>query len=146
MSLLPFHNLTSTDLRAARRAAVQFLYQLEVTEQPFASESMFETFCSQVEIEAGLRAYVHSLVNGVLSEKVKLDAQIEKHLKNWKMSRVAKVDLCILRVCLYELSVRSDVSREVIIADAAEIGKLFGSENTSGFVNGVLDNAAKDFK
>lgn len=146
MSLLPYQNLNSTDLRAARRCAVQFLYQLEITEQPYATESMFTTFCTQVEVAESLKAYVHALVNGVLADIVAIDELVGKNLKNWKMSRVAKVDLCILRVCLFELSSRTDVSKEVIIADAAEIGKMFGSENTSGFVNGVLDSAAKELK
>lgn len=146
MSKAPLQELNSSEFRAARRFAVQFLYQLEITDQSFASEAMFETFCVQLEVPENLKPYLQNLVTGVLKTKIEIDKTIEQHLKNWKMNRVAKVDLCILRVCLYELKTRSDVSKEVIISDAAEIGKLFGAENTSGFVNGVLDSAEKTIR
>lgn len=138
--------LSTAEYREARRFAVQFLYQLEVTQQPFFQEHLFQSFCEQVTVPENERSYVRDVIKNVLSELQRFDELIEKNLKNWKISRLSKVDLSILRVSVSELEERKDLSVQVIIADAAEIGKEYGAEHSGGFINGVLDTIARQIR
>jgi|GEM_PF-871779 len=142
-SLASAVGLDSTNLREARRFAVQFVYQCEVTQQTFFQENGLRTFLDQFSVPDVQRPFVRDLVRLTLERLEEIDGIVEQASKNWKLSRIAKVDLAILRVCTCELSERPDVGEGVILADAAEIGKQYGSSASSGFVNGVLDAIAK---
>ncbi|HWI39858.1 MAG TPA: transcription antitermination factor NusB, partial [Verrucomicrobiae bacterium] len=72
-----------------------------------------------------------------------LDRLIEEKSRNWSVSRMARVDLNILRVATYELLHRPDVPRNVTLNEAVEIAKTFGAEESPAFVNGILDELAK---
>lgn len=142
----PANGLSASQLKQIRRFAIQFVYQQDANQQLFFQENVFQAFCSQMEVPDDQKSFFHDVAKGVLDKLKELDERIEKNLKNWKFNRVAKVDLAVLRVCAFELMARSDVSLEVIISDAAEIGKQFGSENSGGFINGLLDAIAKDVR
>jgi len=142
-SLASATGLSSSQLREARRFAVQFVYQCDVTHQTFFQENGLKTFLDQFSIPAEQRPFVRDLVRLTLGNLAGLDARIELVSRNWKLSRIAKVDLAVLRVCAQELIEREDVTLEVIISDAAEIGKQYGSSASGGFINGVLDALAK---
>ena len=142
-SLASATGLSSSQLRDARRFAVQFVYQCDVTQQTFFQENSLKTFLEQFSIPAEQRPFVRDLVRLTLENLADLDARIELVSRNWKLSRIAKVDLAVLRVCAQELVEREDVTLEIIISDAAEIGKQYGSSASGGFINGVLDALAK---
>ena len=142
-SLTSATGLSSTQLREARRFAVQYVYQCDVTQQTFFQENGLKTFLEQFSIPGEQRPFVRDLVRLTLGNLADLDARIELVSRNWKLSRIAKVDLAVLRVCAQELIEREDVTLEVIISDAAEIGKQYGSSASGGFINGVLDAVAK---
>ncbi len=135
--------LTSDDLRAARRAAVQYAYAMDFAQSPLFFERDFEAFVAQVELLPRVKNFVHVLVQLVHEHRDSIDRHIESCAHNWRISRMAKVDLAILRVCTCELQFRSGVATEIVLADAAEIGKEIGASGTSAFVNGVLDSIAK---
>jgi transcription antitermination protein NusB len=135
--------LNSAQLREARRFAVQFVYQCEVTQQTLFQERVAQLFLEQFQVPAEQRPFVKELVKLTLDNMDALDGDIQLASTHWKLSRIAKVDLAILRVCSQELMARMDVRADVILADAAEIGKLYGSSASGGFVNGVLDALAK---
>lgn len=135
--------LASAQLREARRFAVQYVYQCDVTQQTFFQENGLRTFFEQLGVPVEQRPFARDLVKLTLERLPEIDALVEQTSKNWKLSRIAKVDLAILRICCLELMERQDVSLDVIISDAAEIGKQYGSSASGGFVNGVLDAIAK---
>jgi len=83
------------------------------------------------------------LVKGVWSLQKELDAVIVTHSKNWRVPRIAKTDLTILRLGLFEVLHRPDVPVKVAINEAVELAKQFGDDNSPAFVNGILDAAAK---
>jgi N utilization substance protein B len=87
--------------------------------------------------------FLRSLLNAVFDNSKKIDELIETNAKNWKISRIAKVDLAVLRVATIELIERNDTDVGVIISEAASIAQEFGSANSASFVNGVLDAIAK---
>jgi N utilization substance protein B len=136
-------HLSPVQLKEARRFAVQFIYQLEITQQLFFHERSYEVFCEQCTVPFEERRFVRSLLTHVLSSLQKIDSLIEAHSKNWKLTRIGRVDLAILRICSLELIERKELAVEMILADAAEIGKQYGSAQSSSFVHGVLDGVAK---
>jgi N utilization substance protein B len=90
------------------------------------------------------RDYADALVRGVAAELAKLDDTIRSASTNWRIERMARVDRNVLRLGAWELSHSADVPRAVILDEAVELAKRFGSEESGAFVNGVLDRIAED--
>ena len=86
-------------------------------------------------------SYAIELIAGVMDKMEILDSIIRELVQNWEFSRIAKVELAMLRVALYELKYRLDVPPVVIIDEALEISKDFSTEDSRKFLNGVLDKA-----
>lgn len=83
-------------------------------------------------------AFVHDVVDGVLKSQDQIDAMIGPAAPEWPVDQIAKIDKVILRMGVYELTVKRDVPPKVVINEAVELAKSFGGENSSKFVNGVL--------
>lgn len=90
-----------------------------------------------------VRRFADDLVLGVAEHLEKIDAAIEKHSTNWALDRMARVDLSLLRMAVLELLFRPDVPSSVVINEAIEIGKRFGTKDTPAFVNGILDKVSR---
>jgi N utilization substance protein B len=135
--------LKPAQLREARRFAVQLVYQMEAAQQSFLTDSILQAFFGQNEVDQELRAVIQVAVQTVIDKREEVDAKIESCSSNWKLSRIARVDLAILRICTAELMTRSDVPKDVIISEGVELGKQFGSTASGGFINGVLDGVAR---
>ncbi len=126
--------------RRGRELALQMLYQTELSgaglEQIMAS---FEELHAAPE---GASTFATSLVQGVLAHLGELDAHIASHADNWRLERMAAVDRNVLRLALYELVHEPDTPPAVVIDEAVELAKRFGSEQSGKFVNGILDGFA----
>jgi N utilization substance protein B len=94
--------------------------------------------------EAEGRPYADELVRKVWAERKNLDEVIQKSASNWRLERMTPVDRNILRLSTYELVFRKDIPFEVIIDEAVELAKRYGAEQSSAFVNGVLDKLAHE--
>src|SRR5438132_111872 len=94
------------------------------------------------EADEATGRFADELVRGVQSEKPQIDALIQTSSTHWKLDRMARVDRNILRLAVYEILRRADVPIRVTLNEAIELGKKFGSEESSAFVNGVLDRIA----
>jgi len=88
--------------------------------------------------------YVKRVVKGIEENKDSLDRKIEKYLRNWKLNRLSKVDVAILRICTYEFLYEQDIPEKVSINEAIELAKKYSSEKSAPFINGVLGNMIKD--
>ena len=93
-------------------------------------------------VERGVREAAEALVRGVAGHRRQIDEAIEAVSVNWRLDRMAKVDRNVLRLAVHELLHRPDVPVKVVIDEAIELGKKFGSESSGAFVNGVLDRIA----
>jgi len=82
--------------------------------------------------------FIRSLVNGVVEKQAVLDQQLQPVAPEWPIDQIARMDRIILRMGLYELEYLSDVPPKVVINEAVELAKAFGSDNSSKFINGVL--------
>ncbi len=118
--------------RTAREKALQALFQIDVS-QADPSEAIDHV----LEGEEG-DDYLTLLVTGVLENKEEIDRLIKQYLEKWKLERLATVDRNLLRQGVYELKYSKDVPANVVIDEAIEIAKIFGDDNSSRFINGVL--------
>ena len=137
-------NPTWSDRRQNRCAAFRFLFQWEMNQSDNLREDLSE-FISKLGQKEDFFSYAIELIDGVIEKKGILDSIVRDLVTNWDFSRVAKADLAILRLSLYEIIYRLDVPPVVAIDEALELGKEFSSENSGKFLNGVLDKARKQF-
>lgn len=91
-----------------------------------------------LELSERDKRFFYELVRGTLKNIEKIDDVIKNNLKSWTMDRIAKVDLTILRMAIYELLYSEDVPHSVAINEAIELGKEFGTDESGSFINGVL--------
>jgi len=127
--------------RKGRELALQALYQIEITGD--CSIAAVDLFLQHFEGGAKSKEFARRLVSGVVSQRPELDRLIEQATENWKMARLAKVDHEILRLASYEVAFCPDIPIAVSLDEALEIAKRFGSEDSAGFINGVLDRIAQ---
>ncbi|WP_321385262.1 transcription antitermination factor NusB [uncultured Enterococcus sp.] len=91
--------------------------------------------------------YLDVLVGGVCEKKEELDQAIHTHLgKNWTIQRIAKMDLIILRMAIFEMNYVSDVPNTVALNEALELAKKYSDDRSRKFVNGVLSNVMKEIE
>ncbi len=128
--------------RLARVTALQALYELDTTNHP-ADEVIAHRLEDQPMPPEG-EAFLRVLVSGVLKRREQLDAIIQRYAPAWPVSQIAVVDRNVLRIALLELSSDTDTPPKVAINEAVDLAKLFGSDSSSRFVNGVLGSAMND--
>ncbi len=128
--------------RDGREAAAQFLYSRDFNREPSAED--LDAFWSLRTAKPGTIAFANELIAGVLSRLGTIDAQLEDASQNYQLDRFATIDRNILRVAVYELLFHPDVPAPVVIDEAIEIAKRFGSPESGRFVNGLLDRVRKN--
>lgn len=128
--------------RKGRELAVQALYQLEIRNDP--SPAMLAAFWEQCEAGPRAREFALQLIEGVRAQCEQIDAVIGKSSENWKLERLSTVDLNVLRVACYELMFAREVPVNVVLDEAIEVARRFGTNESAVFVNGVLDRIATD--
>lgn len=133
--------------RRGRETALQVLYQLDAIPDAGPDEALRLYFAHLVDGEGGAadadaRAFTEQLVRGVHAHLPAIDECVRRSSQNWRLERMARVDRNILRIATYELLHEADVPKAVVIDEAIEVAKRFGSEESAAFVNGVLDRIA----
>jgi N utilization substance protein B len=93
-----------------------------------------------------VRHFAERLVCGVAEHLESIDQELNSYSTNWALDRMARVDLALLRLAAYELIYCHDVPHNVVINEAIEIGKRFGTEETPAFINGVLDHLSQQHR
>ena len=124
----------------SRERALQALYQIDVAAEGI-DDALARFWKSFEPVEREVMDLCEGLVRGVAAERRAVDQAIEQVSTNWRLDRMAKVDRNVLRLAVYEL-LRTDVPVKVVINEAIELGKKYGSESSGAFVNGVLDKVA----
>jgi N utilization substance protein B len=124
--------------RQNRAVAMQFLYGWEVSQPQNLSNAVYTFFTTQ-EKAREFYSFAEELANGVVEKIADVDEAIRTYAQNWQFHRIAKVDLSILRLAIYELLFRSDIPPVVTINEAIELSKTFSAPESRRFINGVLD-------
>jgi N utilization substance protein B len=125
----------------ARMAVVSLLYAYDLGNQSILdfSDEIFE----EKKIRNKQRDFALDLFKGVVEHLAPVDEAIEKHLKDWDFDRLGSIERATLRLGAYEIMF-GELDSAVIINEAIEVTKAFGSEQSPKFINGVLDAIAKD--
>jgi N utilization substance protein B len=138
---------------AARLAAVQALYQMEVSGKGLTeTRNEFESFWIGSEIEGAQYeeaeiAFFRDVLGGVLADQVPIDRAVDKTLtKGWPLVRVDSVIRAILRAGTYELMKRKDIPVRVSIKEYVDVAGAFFGHDEAGMVNAVLDSLARQFR
>ena len=131
--------------RGERALAFQFLYGLAFT--PVHSEAELERSFKQsppiIDKDAEACAFAWELVNGVWHKYAEIDEIIAGFARNWRLDRMGRVELTLLRLAVYELYYKADIPPRVTINEALELLRNFGDESARSFINGILDAAAR---
>ena len=133
--------------RKARKQAFECLYGL-IFESAVDERSLLRVFrhcphdVAEGDDPAG-QQFAWELVQGVWQNQTDIDALIVRLSKNWKIARIAKVELTILRLAVYEILYSPDIPLRVALNEAIELSKHYGDENSRNFINGILDAIAK---
>lgn len=128
--------------RQARILALQVLYELDTTTHQADSAVAYRL--EDQPLPADGETFLRLLVGGVLTHRDRLDALIQRYAPAWPVNQIAVIDRNILRLALFELSGSLGTPPKVAINEAVDLAKLFGSDNSSRFVNGVLGTAVAD--
>ena len=122
----------------ARELALSFLYQSEF--HPVgAFEDRLHAFWGEHPVKPEVRSFAEELVRGTIAHRTSIDGLLSPLIEHWILSRLALVDLCILRLAAYELLFQPHTPSKVAIDEAIELAKAFGGKDSGAFVNGVLD-------
>lgn len=127
--------------RTSRELSMKLLYQMEI--QKDGIKEQIEDFISENNINGEDREFICELIDGVLKNKRDIDNLIEKNLKGWKIDRISKIDLSILRLAIHEILNRPDIPLSVSINEAIELAKKYSTEESGAFINGVLGKIAE---
>jgi len=124
-----------------REAALKMLFAVEASQSDF--DSAIALFWREFGGDPETRPYADESVRGVLDEREALDEIIRTASEHWRLERMTRVDRNVLRLGTWELKHRPDVPRAVVLDEAIELAKRYGSEESGAFVNGVLNQVAE---
>jgi len=127
----------------ARELALQILYQLDIREE--RSEQILQEFWEENDTEKDVLNFANTLVKGVEEKRLEIDKLLTEFAFNWNLSRMSVIDRTILRLGSFEILFLKEIPPAVSIDEAIELAKTFGNDNSSKFVNGIL-NRVKDVK
>ncbi|MCL1894218.1 MAG: transcription antitermination factor NusB [Holophagaceae bacterium] len=130
--------------RRGREYALQMLFAMDMTE--YQPDEVFAGFHAIQDLNRDAFYYARRMVDGIHGHLEEIDALLAKYAKNWKIARMAVVDRNLLRLSIFELKYQEDVPFQIVLNEALEIGKDFSEEESSQFINGILDTASKELR
>ncbi len=134
--------------RLGREIAFQTLYSINFGEKidPVLAKRAYKNFFEdrkQTPYDVKGHEFARELIEGTLQNLRVLDVTIDKFSTNWKIERIGKIEITLLRLAIYEMLFRDDVPIKVAIDEAVELAKKFGDINSRKFINGILDAVGK---
>ena len=120
----------------ARGIALQALYEIDIVNHP--PEVVWQNRLIENEIDEKLAEFAHQIIENVYPLREALDAIIADHAPEWPLDQIATIDRNIIRIALWEFGVNKKTPVKVAINEAVELAKIYGSDSSARFVNGVL--------
>lgn len=124
--------------RENRVAAMQFLYQWSINTSNDLAGCLY-LFFKDMPHERDYYAFAEQLIHGAIENLDEVDRVIRTYLHNWDFDRIARIDLAILRLAIYEMLKRRDIPPIVSINEAIDLSKEFSNPDAKRFINGILD-------
>ena len=130
--------------RRAREEALKIIYQYDLSREDI--EEILQSYWSHNSLSGDIVSFADEIVKGTVEHMKEIDQTIEKHAENWSLERIGMVEKAVLRIAIYELIYRDDIPPKVSINEAIEIERKFGSEDSTSFINGILDKVKRDME
>lgn len=128
--------------RQSREIALQILFQTEYAPQ-ISFEDLFSIHGERKD--GSIIKYADEIVRGVQTHKVKLDEKIQEASRHWKIDRMGGVDRNMIRIAVYEMFFAPEmIEPKIAINEAIEIVKIFGTQESPAFINGILDQVSRN--
>ena len=129
--------------KESRQKAMEILFSMELTKDN--PQEALENYLDNYEGDKEVLdiKYIQDILEGVYENKNSIDELISANLIKWKIDRISKVNLCILRLAIFEAKNLEDVPEKVALNEALEICKIYSDEKSVSFINGVLDKIIK---
>ncbi|MBI4848723.1 MAG: transcription antitermination factor NusB [Nitrospirae bacterium] len=128
--------------RRSREYALQILFQLDLTGGEF-NEDVWKEFWESIKEDDDVKNFTRDIVVSTRKNLAEIDATIKRAAEHWSLERMAVIDRNILRAATYELLYRKDIPPSVVMNEALEIAKKYSTEESSPFINGILDKIAR---
>jgi N utilization substance protein B len=128
-----------TQRRECRAAAFQYLYAWSVNQPSSMSADLDLFFQHLTDHPRDYYAFAEELIHGAIEHVEEIDTHIKALAHNWEFDRVAKIDLAILRLAMFEMLYRKDIPPVVSINEAIDLSKQYSSADAKRFINGILD-------
>lgn len=122
--------------RQARAVALQALYEIDSSRHE-PGIVLAQRF-TETKLSGDGETFARTLVGGIVQQRERIDAIIHRHAPEWPVDQMANIDRNVLRIAIYEFAIAEMTPARVAINEAIELAKLYGSESTPRFVNGVL--------
>lgn len=141
--------------RQARESAIQFLFSTDFNRNENLDEMLKEFYESrdgasedmpQESMSRNDIIFAEEIIRGTIENLEKIDGLIQQNTTGWTKERIAKVDLAILRLALYEILYREDIPGSVAINEAIELAKKYSTDDSGGFINGVLGKIVRELE
>ncbi|HYH06113.1 MAG TPA: transcription antitermination factor NusB [Thermoanaerobaculia bacterium] len=129
--------------RKARELALQMLFQHDMSGN--GPDQIITTFEELQKSKPNTREFATKIFRGTVDHMTSIDEMIQNQAENWRLSRMAAVDRNIIRMSIYEFLHENDTPKLVIIDEAIEIAKKYGTQKSSQFINGILDGILKRY-
>ena len=150
----------SNNRRVGREYALKMLFALQLDKEQVQVNQSFDFFLNNFQfaddvlgeplddgissLSTAARSFAQLIIHGVVEFRAVIDKKITEVARNWSLERMAPVDLSILRIGTYELLFQLEIPAPVVIDEAIEIAKRYGTKDSPSFINGLLDKIAKD--
>lgn len=134
--------------KKSREIAMKLLFQMTINKQDLNEvvEELENKENMDLDLKDADMEYIVRIIKGVQNNREQLDEKIQMYLKKWKLNRISRIDITILRICTYEFFYEEDIPKNVSINEAVELAKIYGEDKSSAFINGVLGSMIKDIK
>ena len=133
--------------REQRECIFQLLFRVEFNRQeemPEQADLYLDDIREEQTVQEKDESYILEKYSRIVEELPKIDAMLDEASKGWKISRMGKVELTVLRLAVYEMKFDEDIPEKVAINEAVELAKKFGGDDAPSFINGVLARLVKD--
>ncbi|WP_143314335.1 transcription antitermination factor NusB [Clostridium sp. HBUAS56017] len=131
--------------KKSREKAMELAFGMEISKD--TTNEALETFVDNFEGD-NLKdldlQYIREILEGIDNNKVQIDSIIEQNLQNWKIERIAKINLTILRLAIFEMKYVDDVPGRVALNEGLELAKRYSDDKSVSFINAVLDKVLKN--
>lgn len=129
---------------AVREQAFKLIYSLQIQKKEPVQEQIDIYLENNNIVEESAKKYIEDTILGIEKNNNDIVSQIEKNLKtDWKIERISKIDLSILKLAIYEIKY-TEIPFKVVINEAVELAKKYGEDSSKNFVNGILASIVKE--